>query len=313
MIIWPVRCPYFCLPQLLANQKTELNLAENAEAYAKGQHPGYEPNAWDGLQQSMETINAKRIKVIINGGALNPLGLAKKCQALIKERGYNLKVAAVVGDDITSVVRGDLREKGCLPAFLDSKNPNVRETRHLNAYLDTELHPLVSAHAYLGARGIVKALESGADLVLCGRVADAAPVIGAAQYWFSWSDTSYDQLAGGLVAGHLIECSSYVTGANFCGFTKYSPEMLFDLPFGIAEVEVDGTSTITKHEDTTGIVTTDTVRCQLLYELQGNMYLNSDVKAYLDDVIVQEVGTNRYVLIDSLLQRTILTRTIESG
>ena len=80
-----------------------------------------------------------------------------------------------------------------------------------------ENHPLVSANAYLGARAIVKGLEAGADIIICGRVADASPVIGAAWYWHGWSDESYDALAGGLVAGHLIECSAYVTGANFAG------------------------------------------------------------------------------------------------
>ena len=96
-----------------------------------------------------------------------------------------------------------------------------------------------------------------------------------------------------MIAGHLIECSAYVTGANFAGFDKYEPKALFDLPFPIAEVEQDGTAVITKHENTTGMVTEDTVRCQLLYEIQGNVYLNSDVKAYLDNVTVQELASNR--------------------
>jgi hypothetical protein len=122
-----------------------------------------------------------------------------------------------------------------------------------------------------------------------------AQVIGAAWYWHSWQDTDYDELASSLVAGHLIECSGYVTGSNFAGFYEYPLDDLFDITFGIAEVEKDGTCVITKHDAKKGFVTEDTVKCQFLYELQGNVYLNSDVKAILDDVQVKaEPGKNRY-------------------
>jgi len=118
-------------------------------------------------------------------------------------------------------------------------------------------------------------------------------VIGAAWYWYSWSDTDYDRLAGALIAGHLIECSAYVTGSNFAGFYEYPLDQLYDLVFGIAEIEKDGSCVITKHENTKGMVTADIVKCQFLYELQGNIYLNSDVKGILDDVKVEEVGRDR--------------------
>jgi hypothetical protein len=127
-------------------------------------------------------------------------------------------------------------------------------------------------------------------------VADLVPqVIGAAWYWHSWQDTDYDELASSLVAGHLIECSGYVTGSNFAGFYEYPLDDLYDITFGIAEVKKDGTCVITKHDARKGFVTEDTVKCQFLYELQGNVYLNSDVKAILDDVQVKaEPGKNRY-------------------
>lgn len=118
-------------------------------------------------------------------------------------------------------------------------------------------------------------------------------MIGAAWYWHGWEDTDYDELAGALIAGHLIECSGYVTGSNFAGFYEYPLEDLFDITFGIAEVERDGTCVITKHDAKKGFVTEDTVKCQFLYELQGNIYLNSDVKAILDNVQVKAEGRNR--------------------
>lgn len=118
-------------------------------------------------------------------------------------------------------------------------------------------------------------------------------MIGAAWYWYDWADTDYDELAGALIAGHLIECSAYVTGSNFAGFYEYPLEDLFDVTFGIAEVERDGTCVITKHDAKKGFVTEDTVKCQFLYELQGNIYLNSDVKAILDNVQVKAEEKNR--------------------
>lgn len=154
---------------------------------------------------------------------------------------------------------------------------------------------LVSANAYLGARAIVQSLRHGADIVICGRVADASPVIGSAWYWHDWSDTDYDRLAGALISGHLIECSAYVTGGNFSGFTEYEQDLFIDPGFPIAEIEEDGSCVIGKHEGTGGLINVDTVRCQFLYELQGSIYLNSDVKAYLNDIKIEQVGKDRYV------------------
>jgi hypothetical protein len=153
----------------------------------------------------------------------------------------------------------------------------------------------VSANAYLGARAIVAGLRSGADIIICGRVSDASPVIGAAWYWHNWSDTDYDRLAGSLISGHLIECSAYVCGGNFSGFTEYAIENFLEPGFPIAEIDSEGACVVTKHEGTGGMVTVDTVRCQFVYELQGSVYLNSDVKAYLNDVQVEAVGKDRLV------------------
>ena len=212
----------------------------------------------------------------------------------IVEKDYDLKVAAVTGDNLLPEVANILKASGKLP-HLDGSNRNIHFAKSIDAYVNLTDHPLVSANAYLGARGIVKGLELGADIIICGRVADASPVIGASWWWHSWSDTSYDALAGSLVAGHLVECSAYITGANFAGFDHYDPEHLIDVGFPIAEVAMNGTCVITKHEGTNGMVTEDTVKCQFLYELQGNVYLNSDVRAYLDNVTIAQVGKDRWL------------------
>lgn len=272
---------------------SEMNLAENAEAFAEGKHPGWEPTALDGLQESLDEIAERHIKVVINGGGVNPKGLAKQTQDLIVEKQLRLTVAYVEGDNLLPEMQGMLRTTGTLPPHFDSEGAGIQLAKNARDYLDQKNKPLVIANAYLGARGIVKGLEAGADIIICGRVADASPVIGAAWYWHSWSEKDYDCLAGALVAGHLIECSGYVTGANFAGFTDFPLETFVDIAYGIAEVEETGACVITKHDNTKGLVNEDTVITQFLYELQGKTYLNSDVKANVQGIEVHRLGLDR--------------------
>jgi hypothetical protein len=124
-------------------------------------------------------------------------------------------------------------------------------------------------------------------------VSDASPVIAAAAWWHGWSDSAWDELAGALIAGHLIECSSYITGGNFAGFDKYDVKDLLNLGLPIVEIDNKGECVVTKHDTLPGFVTEDTVKCQLLYELQGNIYLNSDVKADITHIHIREQFKNR--------------------
>lgn len=207
----------------------------------------------------------------------------------------DLKVAYVDGDNLMPKVDSLLSEirAGTLK-HLDGTNPDVKLSGDSLSFLDDpEGMPVVCANAYLGYRAIKRGLDEGADIVICGRVSDASPVIGAAAWWHGWATDDFDQLAGCLVAGHLIECSTYVTGANFAGSYKYPVKDLMDLAPPIVEVAADGACVVTKHEALNGIVTADTVKCQILYELQGNIYLNSDVKADLAAVEVHQEGENR--------------------
>ncbi|EEY22248.1 conserved hypothetical protein [Verticillium alfalfae VaMs.102] len=275
----------------------EVNIANNAEAYAQGKHPGYEETAWEGIRQAIDVIAEKKIKVAINGGALNPQGLARKVAELINSKGYGMRVAYVAGDDILPQLGRDTMPQGpgdSLP-HLDAANPHVNLLPEAMQFSKNDREPrkIVSANAYLGAHAIYEALQNGADIIICGRVSDASPVIACAWYWWSWTNTDYDQLAGALIAGHMIECSAYVTGGNFAGFEAYNLAAFIEPGFPIAEVAHDGSCVITKHAGTGGMVNVDTCRSQLLYELQGNVYLNSDVKAYLDQVVMEQVGADR--------------------
>ena len=203
------------------------------------------------------------------------------------EKGYDLKVAYVSGDNITKLVRSSLRDDGKLPdSFQDMSGKNHKDAKFT-------ADEVLAATAYIGARAIVKGLENGADIIICGRVADASPVIAAAWWWFGWTDTDYDRIAGAFLAGHVIECSAYASGSNFSGFSRFPLETFIDSGFPIAEIERDGSCVITKHEGTGGMVTEETVKCQLLYEIQGNVYLNSDVKALLDDAKIEQEGKDR--------------------
>ncbi|KAL5340707.1 DUF1446-domain-containing protein [Aspergillus crustosus] len=249
--------------------------------YLAGKHPGYEETAWEGLHQTIEAIAEKKIKVVINGGALDPKALALKVQALVNEKNLNLRIAYLSGDDLYDHVGPGMPTRKAELQHLDADNSSAVPASLTYAFLrgtaDGKRIPMISAHAYLGARGIIHGLRSGADIILCGRVADASP----------------DELAGSLIAGHLIECSAYVTGGNFSGFDKYDFDDLVEPGFPIAEINVDGTCVVTKHPGTRGLVTVDTVRCQFLYELQGTVYLNSDVNAYIGGVVVEDVGKDR--------------------
>ncbi|KAM0277045.1 hypothetical protein ACHAQH_006115 [Verticillium albo-atrum] len=275
----------------------EVNIANNAEAFAQGKHPGYEETAWQGIQQAIDVIAEKNIKIAINGGALNPQGLARKVAELVASKGYNLQVACVSGDNILPHLGRDTMPQGpdeSLP-HLDAANPHVTVLPEATQFSKNDREPrkIVSANAYLGAHAIYEGFKNGADIIICGRVSDASPVIACAWYWWSWTSTDYDRLAGALIAGHMIECSAYVTGGNFAGFEAYELDAFVEPGFPIAEVARDGSCVITKHAGTGGMVNVDTCRSQLLYELQGNIYLNSDVKAYLDDVVMEQVGPDR--------------------
>lgn len=153
-----------------------------------------------------------------------------------------------------------------------------------------------ACRCYLGGAGIAEAFRLGADIVICGRVADAAPTIGAAMWWHGWNrDKDFDQVAGSLIAGHLIECSSYVCGGYYSGFKE-----LFDgcenIGFPIAELFADGSCAIIKEPNTGGEISVGTVASQLMYEIQGPQYYGSDVVAVLEGINMTQEGKDRVLV-----------------
>jgi hypothetical protein len=230
------------------------------------------------LFPELEEVAARRIKVVTNAGVHNPQELAHKISDAVRERGLDLRVAHVTGDDL----RGDaerLIAAGQL-TNMDTGEPLSRSPREL-----------LAVNAYLGGWGVKSALDAGADIVITGRVADASLTSGAAAWWHGWERDAFDRLAGAVAAGHVIECGAQATGGNFSGFTAIQDNLQPGFP--IAEIAGDGGSVITKRAAEGGAVTVDTVTAQLLYEIQGPRYLNPDVVWHTDSVSVSADGPDR--------------------
>ncbi|KAL0940044.1 DUF1446 domain-containing protein [Colletotrichum truncatum] len=233
-------------------------------------------------------VAAKRIKLVHNGGALNPAGLAKKTDDYLRSLGiHDIKVAWVSGDNLTEAVK-----HGAFGRVMHFDQPGVAlDPQAVNA---TGEDIILAANAYTGYTGIAKALEAGADIVVCGRCTDASPVMGLAAYWHGWKRTEYDLLARSLMAGHLIECGPYVTGGNFCGQREVpNPH---NVGFPIAEIAGDGAVIITKPEGSYGLVSVDTCKSQFVYEIQGPFYFNPDVIANIEDATFTQIANGRVQL-----------------
>ena len=222
------------------------------------------------------------IKVVTNAGGLNPAGLADHVRALADRLGIAVSVAHVEGDDL--LPRLDLLTADGHELFhLDTGKPLAEAAREV-----------VSANAYLGGWPIAEALAEGADVVICPRVTDASLVVGPAAWHHGWHPTDWDALAGAVAAGHVIECGAQATGGNYAFFTEVPG--LEHPGFPIAEVADDGSAVITKHPGTGGQVSVGTVTAQLLYEIAGPDYPNTDVVARFDTVRLEEAGPDRVLM-----------------
>ena len=235
------------------------------------------------MEQVMGTCLDHGIKVVSNAGGLDPDGCADAVHEVADKLGLSPTIAYINGDDLMPRVV-ELAESGALAPFGAA----------------TELGDparFLTANAYLGCFGIVDALTKGADIVITGRVTDAAVTCGPAAWHHGWSRTDLDQLAGGVVAGHIIECSAQVTGGNYSFFheidgrNEVGGRARFGFPW--ADVAADGSCVIGKHDGTGGVVNVETVTSQLLYEIGGHEYLGPDVTARFDTIEVEQVERDR--------------------
>jgi hypothetical protein len=231
------------------------------------------------MEEVLGTCVDRGIKVVTNAGGLNPAGLADQIRSLADRLGLTVSVAHVEGDNLLPRI-DELTADGHSLFHLDTGQP-----------LSDASGKVVSANAYLGGWPIVEALSAGADVVICPRITDASLVVGPAAWHHRWTPTDWDRLAGAVVAGHVIECGPQATGGNYAFFTEV-PGVEYP-GFPIAEVAADGSSVITKHPGTGGEVSVGTVTAQLLYEIAGHHYPNTDVVARFDTIAVEQEGRDR--------------------
>lgn len=222
----------------------------------------------------LEEIAARGVKVVANAGGVNPAGLAAALENMIQDKGLNLTVACIEGDDLRGQIDA-LRSEGHRDMFVDTKFPEN----------------IVSANAYLGAFPVAEALSKGADIVITGRVVDSAIVLGPLIHEFGWGEGDLDLLAAGTLAGHLLECGAQVTGGTFTDWRDV-PDWA-NIGFPVGECHPDGTVVITKPAGTGGLISIGTVAEQILYEVSDPAdYIVADVRCDFSGVRLEQVAEN---------------------
>lgn len=267
------------LDVLTGDYLAELTMLILWKTRQKNPDEGYARSVLGQLEQVLGTCLDRGIKIVNNAGGLNPGGLAAQFGQLAERLGLHPKIAWVSGDDLLPDIDAIIAAGHPL-ANLDTGQP-----------LTESGHSPVTANAYLGAWGIVEALNAGADIVVCPRVTDASLVVGPAAWWHGWQRDDFDKLAGAVVAGHVIECGPQATGGNYSFLDEIVDRRYPGFP--IAEIADDGSAVITKHPDTGGLVSIGTVTSQLVYEIAEPAYANPDVVAHFDTVQLRQVGENR--------------------
>ncbi|SFE28616.1 acyclic terpene utilization AtuA family protein [Paracidovorax wautersii] len=233
---------------------------------------GYEPLLDELLRPVLAQCLAHGVRIVSNFGAANPLSAARRIRELAQELGTRVpRIAIVQGDDLSGPAHRELLRQALGDGLPDE--------------------PIVSANAYIGAQSIADALGAGADLVVCGRVADPSLVLGPALAHFGWAVDDWDRLARATMAGHLLECGAQVTGGYFADPGYKEVPDLAHLGYPIARIEADGHCTITKPPGTGGRIDERTVKEQLLYELHDPAaYLTPDVVADITQARVAQTG-----------------------
>jgi Acyclic terpene utilisation family protein AtuA len=256
----------------------ELTMLILSRTRAKRPGGGYARTFVTQMEQVMGTCLDRGIKVVTNAGGLDPDGCADAVAEVADRLGLSPTIAYVRGDDLID------RLDELVAAGVDLAHFETGEAVG-------DVSRFVTANAYLGCFGIVEALSRGADIVVTGRVTDAAVVCGPAAWHHGWARDDWDALAGGVVAGHVIECGAQTTGGNYSFFTEVPGMVRVGFPW--AEVAADGSCVIGKHDGTGGEVSIGTVTSQLLYEIGGPGYLGPDVTARFDTIELTQLERDR--------------------
>ncbi|MFS2036864.1 acyclic terpene utilization AtuA family protein [Polaromonas sp. CT11-55] len=269
---------------IASDHLAELTLAILQKDRQRDATLGYARDVVPMLMRLWPLMQARGVKFICNAGGLNPVGAAAALRAAFAAKGLKARIAVVTGDEV-------------LPRLAALAPPHMFNAQPYESVQER----MVFANAYLGARPIVSALQQGADIVVTGRVADAALFLAPLVHEFGWkledaaTQPELDRLAQGLAVGHLLECSGQGSGGNFGsqGAWKAIPD-LAHIGYPIAEVGEDGSALITKAPGTGGRINFDTVRQQLLYEVHDpTRYMSPDVVLDMSALKLEDLGEDR--------------------
>ena len=253
---------------------SELTLAILAKDRAKNPHHGYTKDLVPAMRALLPLARQHGFKMLTNAGGINPQAAQRAVLEVAEQLGLKgLKVAMVSGDDLRSRIP-ELMQRGVLGADLENGRPFAEISQEL-----------LFANVYLGARPLVKALAMGADVVISGRTTDSAQFMAPLLHEFGWGQTDFNRLAQGVLMGHLLECSAQSTGGNFSGRWWEVPHM-DRIGYPVAWAEEDGAFVMTKIPGTGGMVTRDTIKEQMLYEIH-------DPAAYMTPDVVANFSTAR--------------------
>jgi hypothetical protein len=260
-------------------------LAERTIALAQQQksydaNAGYDPLLERRIRRLLPLLLKQNVRLITNMGAANPIAGAEKVLEIAKELNLSCKVAAVIGDEVSDQI---------------DRNANDWENnRRLSSY-----EPILSANAYLGIDALLPALESDANIIITGRVADPSLFLAPQVYHFNWSKNDYHKLGQGIVNGHLLECAGQISGGFFADPHKKDVPDLAHIGFPYAVIDSNGRSIITKVDGTGGLIDLRTVKEQLLYEVHNPAeYITPDVIADFSTVQIKEIGKNQVEIRD---------------
>lgn len=267
---------------LMLDYLAEVTMSILQKQKMKNPEAGYAKDLIQTCEDVLPFIKQKGIKLITNGGGVNPEAAMEAVFGIAKKLGITgLKIGIVTGDNILMNIDGLIQ------------NGNSMNNMETGQPISEVKHKLLSANVYFGALPIVEALKAGADIVITGRTTDTGLTLAPMIYEFGWSFSDWDKLAAGTVAGHINECGAQASGGNFLGDWESLPDMA-NVGFPIIEAYDDGSFIVTKHEGTGGAVTRETVSEQLMYEI-GNPaeYITPDCIADFTSIKLEDEGNNR--------------------